>query len=614
MTCRWNVTLSLDREIRSTIKDGYRIPFVRDPPTAPFPKHDPILAKGDMDALDQEVSALLTKGSIELATSPGFSSRLFCITKATGGLRPVLNLRPLNAYIAPRHFKMETLGAVTSAIEINDYLTSLDLQDAFHHVLIHPDSRKYLQFRWRGKIYQFKVLPFGLSLAPLVFTKVLRPLIRWARAKGIRIFAYLDDLLIAASSKEQSIRDTALVQAKLQELGFLIKMSKSHLTPTQRLQHLGFIIDTRAMTLSVPGSKIRDIRREASKMINKGSATVRQLSSFIGKTNAMTAAIFPARLRSQHLLQLKNISLTADKQWTDLVQLTQEAKGDLLWWRSSLQTWNGQCWIPPQTAMDVYTDASETGWGIVIGNRSWSGLWSTHQRRLHINVKELLTVYMATDLRECRGKTLNIICDNTSTIAYINRFGGTRSPELLFWAMKLWDGCLRRGTCLKTTYIPSAFSPADAPSRQLTGQLEWSISPSFFSRMDRKWGPHRVDLFASEQNHRLPQFMSWKPCRKAIAWDALQQPWKRLGRVYCCPPWNLIPAVLQKIRQEKVEATVITPFWRSALWFPTIRTMSITPPIPIPREAVIPAPGNAPDILAKNPMWSLTAWNISGKH
>lgn len=296
-----------------------------------------------MDALDQEVSALLTKGSIELATSPGFSSRLFCITKKTGDLRPVLNLRPLNAYIAPRHFKMETLGAITSSIRKGDYMTSLDLQDAFHHVLINKRFRKYLQFRWRGKNYQFRVLPFGLSLAPLVFTKVLRPVLKWARSKGIRIFAYLDDLLIAASSKEQAVKDTALVQDKLKELGFLVKLSKSQLTPTQRIQHLGFIIDSTKMTLSVPGDKIRDVRREASKMVNKGAATVRQLSSFIGKTNAMTAAIFPARLRSQHLLQLKNASLAAGKQWTDVVDLTAEAKEDLLWWKTGLRTWNGQC-------------------------------------------------------------------------------------------------------------------------------------------------------------------------------------------------------------------------------------------------------------------------------
>lgn len=179
------------------------------------------------------------------------------------------------------------------------------------------------------------------------------------------------------------------------------------------------------MLLSVPGEKIRDIRREASKMIHKGTAMVRQLSSFIGKMNMMTVAIFPACLCSQHLHQLKNSALVMDKQWTDTVQLTVEATDNLLWWRLSLQTWNGQCWIPPPTVIDVYMDASDSSWGIVTRNQSWSGSWSAHQHCLHINVKELLTVYMAMDLQVCRGRTLNIICDNTSTITYINRFGGT---------------------------------------------------------------------------------------------------------------------------------------------------------------------------------------------
>ncbi|KFH62062.1 hypothetical protein MVEG_12216 [Podila verticillata NRRL 6337] len=190
---------------------------------------------------------------------------------------------------------------------------------------------------------------------------------------------------------------------------------------------------------------------------------------------------------------------------------------------------------------------SDNGWGIVIGNRSWSGLWLMPQRHLHINTKELLMVFMAADLQECQGQMLNIICDNMTSIAYINHFGGTHSPELMHWATKLWDRCLKTGTRLKMTYISSSFNPANAPSHQMIAQLEWSIDPSFFLWMDKKWGPHKVDLFASEQNHQTTCFMTWKPCKMAMAWDALQQPWMTLGRVYCCPPWNLIPAVLQKV-------------------------------------------------------------------
>lgn len=371
--------LLLNWEINNILKEGFQIPFVKDPPTMPFPLHDPVLAEEDMKVLDQEVSTLLNKGSIELATSPSFSSHLFCIPKKTGELWPVLNLQPQNTFIAPRHFKMESLKVVTASLEKGNYLTSLNLQDAFHHILIHPKSHKYLQFHWHGKIYQFKVLPFGLSLAPFVFTKVLCPILCWAWAQGIQLYAYLDDLLIAAHLREQSIKDTVWVQHKLQELRFLINMSKSHTTPMQVLQHLGFIINMKDMMLSVPGDKIRDICHEASKMIHKGMVTLWQILSFIGKTNAMMAAIFLACLHSQHLLQLKNRSQAMGLGWGDMVQITAEAVDDLTWWQRGLQTWNGQCWIPPQMALNVYMDALDKGWGIVIRNHSWSGLWSMPQ-------------------------------------------------------------------------------------------------------------------------------------------------------------------------------------------------------------------------------------------
>jgi hypothetical protein len=119
-----------------------------------------------MTCIDAEVSALLTKGAIEFASGPGFTSPLFVIPKKTGDLRPVLNLRALNRFLPTRHFKMETIQHVCHLINRNDYLTSIDLSDAFLHVPIHPESRRFLQFQWKGRVYQFKVLPFGLSLAP----------------------------------------------------------------------------------------------------------------------------------------------------------------------------------------------------------------------------------------------------------------------------------------------------------------------------------------------------------------------------------------------------------------------------------------------------------------
>ena len=261
-------------------------------------------------------------------------------------------------------------------------------------------------------------------------------------------------------------------------------------------------------------------------MAQTGTATLRQLSSFIGKATAMLGAVFPARLQTRHLLQVKNDALKMGSKWSDTVKITDEATQDLLWWRTNLRSWNGHTWIPRATDMDVYTDASDKGWGIVIDDTTWSGQWSSKHRDLHINHKELLTVLFALKLPVCRGRMLNIVSDNMTTLTYINHFGGTRSAALMQMVTQLWKHCLQTGTRLRTTYMPSAFNPADAPSQQLTSQLEWSISNSFFTLLNNKWGPHHIDLFVTATNTKLQQFMSWKPCPLAIATDALSQTWK----------------------------------------------------------------------------------------
>ncbi|KAK5805656.1 hypothetical protein F5H01DRAFT_383545 [Linnemannia elongata] len=83
------------------------------------------------------------------------------------------------------------------------------------------------------------------------------------------------------------------------------------------------------------------------------------------------------------------------------------------------------------------------------------------------------------------GRMVNLVIDDTSTIAYINKFGGTRSAPLMEAADRIWRHCLATGTRLQTTYVPSSFNPADSPSRQLQEQLKWSLHPQFFQDLDR---------------------------------------------------------------------------------------------------------------------------------
>uniref|UniRef100_A0A8D0HV98 ribonuclease H n=1 Tax=Sphenodon punctatus TaxID=8508 RepID=A0A8D0HV98_SPHPU len=141
---------------------------------------------------------------------------------------------------------METLQSIRVAINRQEWLTSLDLKEAYLHVPILPNHRKWLRFRYENLHWQYKALPFGLSTAPRTFTKILIPLIANLRKEGIKIHPYLDDILIRSPTYDQALRDTARVISYLQEHGFVINFKKSHLSPSQSLEHLGVIIDTRS--------------------------------------------------------------------------------------------------------------------------------------------------------------------------------------------------------------------------------------------------------------------------------------------------------------------------------------------------------------------------------
>ena len=84
--------------------------------------------------------------------------------------RPVIDLSSLNKFLAIPKFKMDTPESIQASLRKGEWVTSIELTDAYLHVPIHTQSQKYLRFHHKGVTYQFVSLPFGLAAAPLVFT------------------------------------------------------------------------------------------------------------------------------------------------------------------------------------------------------------------------------------------------------------------------------------------------------------------------------------------------------------------------------------------------------------------------------------------------------------
>ena len=154
---------------------------------------------------------------------------------------------------------MKNINTTLHTIAPGDYLVSIDLKDAYFSIPMFKPHRKFLRFKWSNQTYEFTCLPFGYSLAPRVFTKVLKPVISYLRANGYRIVRFLDDILLIVSSVEECLSQLSSVTDLLQSLGFVINANKSQLIPVTRISYLGFIIDTISMTLLLPDEKVDKI-------------------------------------------------------------------------------------------------------------------------------------------------------------------------------------------------------------------------------------------------------------------------------------------------------------------------------------------------------------------
>ena len=156
-----------------------------------------------LEALHQ----LMDKNAIELVhkqNSLVFFNRLFLVPKPNNKWRPILDLSNLNLFLKAEKFKMETPETIRTSLQQGEWVTSIDFKDAYFHIPIQEQSRKYLRFHVQGQTYQFKALPFGLSTAPMEFTVIAKEVKLMAIHKGIRIHQYLDDWLVRATSHRLS--------------------------------------------------------------------------------------------------------------------------------------------------------------------------------------------------------------------------------------------------------------------------------------------------------------------------------------------------------------------------------------------------------------------------
>ena len=611
--CSWS-NFTSDIWVLQAVR-GYKIEFVCEPFQVNKP-HGIVFSDEEKKLIDLEVQKMLQKGAIRRASFDPrqFISNLFIIPKKCGDLRPVINLKPLNEFVQYHHFKMEGLNTLLDLLSGSEFFTTIDLKDAYFSIPIHADHYKYLRFEWNSTLFEFICLPFGLSSAPRVFTKVLKPFVASIRNKGIRLVIYLDDMAIISSSRELSSQEAAIVVQILESLGFIINREKSVLIPSQKIVFLGYVIDSVAMTVSLPGEKLNKLKEQTLSLSRKPQCSIRELAHVIGLIVSSFPAIKPARLYYRDLEVCKLAALSSsDGDYNAIVYLSQLARDSLRWFVVNSHLYNGTRISKPSKVMTMTTDASHLGWGVVCDGVSSSGLWSSKEQAMHINWLELSAVLFGVKcFVHSHNCLVKVFCDNSTAVTYINNLGGM-VPSLHAVSKSIWEWCFAHHCVLEAFHIPGSSNlQADSLSRQYNRNLEWKLHPTVFKWISNSLFVPDIDLFASRLNFQTSVYVSWCPDPGAWAVDAFSFCWREF-KPYIFPPFSLLGRILTKLKVEEVpDALVIAPWWPTAHWYPPLLQLLVQRPVLLPQwDELLTLPQE--DFLHPlKDVMRLAAWHVPG--
>ena len=543
----------------------------------------------ELQAVNNAVREFLDHHIIEPCTDsqePCFYSNIFPRIKHDGTARIILNLKRFNLHLEYIHFKMETMKDVINLIYQNCYFATIDLKHAYFSVPIVESDRRWLRFIWNGTHYQFACLPQGLTSAPRIFTKLMKPVFAHLRSRGYVVLCYIDDCIFIAPSKEELNDIIQYALCLFDSLGLTSNLLKSSLVPNTQVEFLGFHLNSCDMTITLTDHKQTKIKNMAVDLLKQQSVTIRQLASFIGNVVAATLAVPLAPLRYKYLEIERNRALAASKGNYDFnIQLSPVAKDLIQWWVDNIHTQSETLtWRTPD--FELFTDASLSGWGAALGDTTTGGHWA-QEEVTHINFLELKAIYLALQSL-CSDVTdvhIRIRTDNTTAMACIERCSSTK-PHLLTMTEHIFNWASTRRITLSAAYIPGVENvDADTASRCKNTDTEWMLSPTVFSRLCRLFGTPKMDLFASRLNAQLPVYASWHPDPHAQYTNAFTINWND-SFMYAFPPFSVIGPVLQKLLHDSATILLIVPLWPTRTWFARALQLLVDHPRLLPRKCL----------------------------
>lgn len=169
----WINVLKARENVCNIIFSGYIVPFYELPESKYCKNNKSAIAHSDF--VSKSIQELLQNGIVvKVDQIPHVVNPLTVSVNAKGKEKLILDLRQyVNQYVVKYKFKLEGIKEALDFVHRNGFMFKFGLSSGYHHIDLHASMYKYFGFSWDNCFYVFSSLPFGLSSAPFIFTKIL---------------------------------------------------------------------------------------------------------------------------------------------------------------------------------------------------------------------------------------------------------------------------------------------------------------------------------------------------------------------------------------------------------------------------------------------------------
>lgn len=551
------------------LREGFRLPFVAEPEKRIFANHRS--CEENTDFVDNAVGDLIRLGCAKEVPyeEVWVGSPLGVHTSGTKS-RLILDLRYVNLHLQKMKFKYEDMKLIAQIYEKGDYVVTFDLKSGFHHIEIEESYWKYLGFFWGGKWYTFTVLPFGLSVAPWIFTKVTRVLVRYWRADGIRCAMYMDDGSGGSRPQASAQQVSRRLKGDLEQAGFIVNDRKSCWEPSDVLNQLGYVLDLKNGLLTVSGERIQKLKKALAGLVRAHYTNARELAKVAGYLLSMSMVLGPvARLWTRAIYR----AIDRRSNWSSTMAITADVNAELEFWYGSLDNLHGQLiWKMCSRSLLIASDASSIGWGGCMPGREQLGArgsWDWEEMEKSSTWRELRAARLVLQSYAAliQGERVTLRLDSQPAASVL--LHGSNKAHLHAEAVDIYWFIQRNSSTVEVQWVPREENQLADYYSKIVDEDDWMLNRQIFRWLDDMWGPHTLDAFASTRNAQVERFCSrwWNPGCLAI--DAFTHPWEN-ENMWLVPPIHLLPRVVRTLLGSHCHGTLVVPRWVSAPWWPML--------------------------------------------